>query len=123
MPHETVPEIEKSSLMQDLQAEVRSHYFMDIFRLRSCEPAGECRAEHTGQSRAVSVWPPVISFQPTAFRILASASVRGDNNRSGDTAELSHLSEIRILVRVRGTRAGGPNLEAGTLMLFSWAEF
>lgn len=42
----------KSSLLQHLKAEIRSHYFMDIFRLRSCSmhgscvPAGERQAEH-----------------------------------------------------------------------------
>lgn len=120
----------KPSLMQDLKAEVRHQYFMDIFRLRGCpthrpcEPAGECRAEHTTTVPGLSVCglrsSPSTS-QP--LQILWSSSARGDNNRTGDTVVLSNLSEIRILMRVRGTRAGGPNLEAGILMLFSWAEF
>lgn len=95
------------------------HLFMDIFTLKdcpthgSCDPAGWLQAEYT---TPVPGCPCVASgylIEPHSLsRSWCPHLSSGDNGRSGDTVELSNLSEIRILMRVRGTWAGGGNLEA-----------
>lgn len=108
-PIRQLPSWNGSPVFCKMLKQVRNPYFDGspsdvkiVPHIKPCEPAGWCQAESTGTDLRLPLCVFWLSVElHGASRSWYCHRSSGNHNRSCDTAELSNLSEMRIVVRVR----------------------